>query len=78
MAMASENNFFFKMCDEAQEELASGKKSWREIDTNTLILACFGLLANHLTHKITRPLWFFAGAVVMGVISYIANSWIFG
>lgn len=68
------NNFFFRMCKEAQEELASGKKTWREIETNTLILACFGILTNHLTHKISRPLWFFAGSVAAGIATYIFKS----
>jgi len=68
------NGFFRKMCKEATEELASGEKgSWREIETNTLILACFGMLTNHLTNKLARPLWFFAGAVATGVASYIVH-----
>ena len=67
------NGFFKKMCKEAMEELASGKKGWREADTNTLLLACFGMLTNHLAHTLSRPLWFFAGAVGAGVVSYIVH-----
>ena len=68
------NNFFEEMCKEAIEELASGKKTWREIDTNTLFLACFGMLYNHLTHKLTRPLWAFAGSIFAGVVAYVVIS----
>ena len=68
-----ENGLFRRMCKEAIEELSSGKKGWKDVETNTLIMACFGILTNHLTHKITTPLWFFAGAVAAGVISYIIS-----
>lgn len=65
------NDFFHRMCKEAQDELASGDKGWKDAETNTLLLACFGMLTNHLTHKITRPLWFFASSVAAGVVAYI-------
>ncbi len=68
------NDFFARMCKEAQDEIASGEKGWKEADTNTLLLACFGMLSNHLTHKITRPLWWFAGSVFAAVITYIVSS----
>ena len=68
------NDFFQNMCREARDEMASGEKGWKEADTNTLLLACFGQLTNHMTHKITRPLWFFASAVMVGVIAFIVNS----
>lgn len=74
--MANPNDFFFRMCKEAQDELASGEKSWKEIETNTLILACFGFLTNHLTHKLSRPLWFFASSVAVAVITYIVRSFL--
>ena len=67
------NSFFSKMTKEAIEELASGEKSWREVKTNVLVLACFGILTNHLTHKLARPLWWFAGSVCAGVITYIIS-----
>ena len=67
------NNFFMNMCREAMEELASGDKGWKQADTNTLLLACFGMLTNHLTHKIVRPLWLFAGSVFTGVIGYLVH-----
>lgn len=53
------------------EELASGEKGWRDTDTNTLFLACFGILYNRLVHKLVRPLWWFAGSVSAGIITYI-------
>lgn len=58
------------MCQEAIEELTSGDKGWKQIEPNTLILACFGLLFNHLAHKITKPLWFFVGCIFTGIIGY--------
>ena len=69
-----ENDFFNRMCKEAQDEIASGEKGWKEADTNTLLLACFGLLTNHLTHKLTRPLWFFASSVGAGVVFLIVKE----
>jgi len=72
--MSSTNDFFMRMCKEAQKELASGDKSWKEIDTNTLFLAGFGMLSNHLTAKLSKPLWFFAGSVAAGVIGYIVKQ----
>ena len=65
------NDFFDRMCQEAMEELASGEKGWRDADTNTLVLACFGILSNHLAHMIVKPLWWFAGTVGAGVVAYI-------
>jgi len=71
------NDFFDRMCKEAQDEIASGEKGWKEADTNTLLLACFGLLTNHLTHKITRPLWFLASSAAAWAIFNIIDG-IFG
>ena len=65
------NDFFGRMCKEAQDEIAKGDVSIKDTPTNTLLLACFGLLTNHLTHKLARPLWFFAGSVASGIIAYI-------
>ncbi|GAH59948.1 unnamed protein product, partial [marine sediment metagenome] len=61
--MNNRNSIFERMLKEAQDELASGEKTWREMETNTLLLACFGMLYNSLMHKVarlSRPLWFFA------------------
>ena len=71
--MNSSDDFFMRMCKEAQEELASGERGWKSVDTNTLFLACFGMLSNHLTHKLAKPLWFFASSVTAGVIAYIVK-----
>jgi len=68
------NEFFSKMMKEAIDELASGEKTWRNIETNTLFLACFGLLYNHLISHVVKPLWFFAVSVFAGVIAYIIIS----
>ena len=69
----SSNDFFLRMCKEAQDELAQGNKSWKEIDSNTLLLASFGILINHLAHTLSRPLWFFASSVFAGVIGYLVK-----
>ena len=72
--MNGRNGIFERMIKEAMEELASGEKGWREVTTNTLFLACFGMLSNHLTHKLVRPIWFFASAVATGVVAFIIKS----
>ena len=72
--MNRDNDFFMRMCREAQEELASGKKGWREADSNTLLLACVGMLSNRLAHSITKPLWFFAGSVFCGIVGWIVAT----
>lgn len=70
----ADNGFFEKMYKEALNELADGKDgTWREVSPNVLIMACMGMLANHLTHKITKPLWWFVGAVATGVVGYIVS-----
>ena len=69
----SGNGFFKRMCREAMEDLASGKVGWKEADTNTLLLACFGMLSNHLAHTLARPLWLFAGTVATAVIGYFVH-----
>ena len=66
----SNDDFFARMCKEAAEELAHGNKTWREIETNTLFLACVGMVMNHLAHKISRPLWFFAGSVFAALVGW--------
>lgn len=76
--MSAQNDFFTRMCREAQDELARGDRSWRDIGTNTLVLACFGMLSNHLTTKLSRPLWFFATAVASGAIAYIVKQFLGG
>lgn len=65
------NDFFSKMTKEAIEELASGEKGWREASPNTIIMAGFGMLYNHLASRLVKPLWWFAGSVSAGVITYI-------
>ena len=72
--MNGNNDFFTRMYKEAIEDLASGEKGWKETDTNTLFLACFGMLYNHLTSALAKPLWFFAGSVFAGIITYIIIS----
>jgi len=68
-----DNGFFDRMCKDAMNELASGEKSWRDIEPNTLFLAAFGMLYNEMMHNLARPLWVFAGAVATGIIGYIIH-----
>jgi len=74
----NDNGLLMRMCNEAIAELASGDKGWKEADTNTLMLACFGMLYNHLTSQLVRPLWLFAGGISTGVIAYIVKSFMGG
>ena len=69
------NGFFTRMCKDAMNELTSGEAgtNWKDIDTNTLFLAAFGMLYNEMMHNLARPLWFFASAVFVGVIGYIVH-----
>ncbi|GAI05279.1 unnamed protein product [marine sediment metagenome] len=74
----SNDDFLMRMCREAADDLASGKKSWREIETNTLFLACVGMVINNLKHSITRPLWFFAGTAFTGLVAWGISTWLGG
>lgn len=76
--MANGNDFFHRMCEEAIDELANSKKGWRKMDTNVLVMACFGILTNHLMHKLSKPLWLFAGSISTGVAVYIVRLLFFG
>jgi len=67
------NGLFQSMCNEAVEELSNGNKGWREVDANILLMACFGMLSEHLTNRIAKPLWWFAGSVSAGVVGYIVK-----
>ena len=67
-------DFFTRITREAMNEIARGKVSIKDTPTNTLLLACFGMLINHFTHKITRPLWFFAASVFAGIVAYVLIS----
>jgi hypothetical protein len=71
--MDSSNNMFERMCKEAADEMAEGGKGWRELPPNVVILACFHLLTNHLTHKLVKPLWWFAFSVCAAVIGYLIS-----
>jgi len=68
------NDFFMNMCNEAMDELASGKETWREIGTNTLFLAAFGMLYNHLSKRLVKPLYIMATSVFTGLVVYIIMS----
>ena len=70
------NDFFMRMCKEAEEDLASGRKGWRDADTNTLLLACFGMLYNHLTSRLTKPLWFFASTILAGIVGWLIKLYL--
>jgi len=72
------NDFFMDMCTDAMQELASGKETWREIGTNTLFLAAFGMLYNHLVKKVVKPLYIMATSIFTGLVVYIIMSIIRG
>ena len=76
--MNGNNGFFQRMCKEAADELAQGDRGWKDMDSNTLTMACFHYLFNHMTHKITRPLWFAAGAVTTWAVGSLLQSFVFG
>ena len=65
------NDFFLKMTKEAIEELASGEKGWREASPNTIIMAGFGMLFNHLASRLVKPLWWFAGTCSTGLVAWV-------
>lgn len=72
--MSSGNDFFSSICRDAQNELASGKETWRTINTNTLLLACFGMLSDNLSSKLAKPLWVFASSVAIGIAVYVTKA----
>lgn len=76
--MANGDDLFTKMCKEATEELAKGDKGWKTCDTNTLFLACFGMMTDHLSRRLGKPLWFFSAAVASAVIGYLVKLYIGG
>lgn len=69
----ADNGFFEKMTKDALNELAEGEKGWRDVNPNVLLMACFGMLTNHLTHTFLRPMWWFVAAVATGVVGYIVS-----
>ena len=72
-----DNGLWSQMTREAFEELATGKKSWRECDTNTLLMACFHAHSNHMYHKLLKPLWFFSAAIGTAVVGFLLNTFLF-
>ena len=76
-----ENNFFERMWKEAMQELAEGEGGWKSANPNVVTLACFGMLTNHITHRIAKminglkkPLWFASSAIAAGIIWYVASG----
>jgi len=68
---------FEKMVSEATEEVAN--KGWKDADQNAVTLAAFGMLSKLISnrmHKVTRPFWWAAGAIGIGVIWSIASSFL--
>lgn len=66
--MAYSNGIFDRMMEEAMDKVACGDKGWKDVPTNTLLLACFCHLNKNITRSVSRPIWFFAGAVGCGVV----------
>lgn len=64
-----------KWAEQAMEDL--GEKTWRDIDTNSLLLVIYSIekaREKKLVSKITRPIWWLLGAVGTGVIYFIVNT----
>lgn len=73
--MSNRDDFFMNMCKEAMSDLASAEHgTWREISPNTLILACFGMLSNHLANKIVKPMWYFVGFTGAGITGWLITK----
>jgi hypothetical protein len=70
----AKSEFFDTMMDEAMHEVAKGDKGWREVDSNTLTLACFGYLSKNIIASVSRPFWLFAGVVSTGIIWSIVSD----
>lgn len=71
----NQNDYLFnKMVNEAMEEVAN--KGWKDADQNAVTLAAFGMLSKLVSnrmHSFVRPLWWAAGAIGTGVITYIVS-----
>lgn len=70
------NDFLARMQKEAINELADGKKSWKDVSPNVLIMAVSGLITNHLTHKLMRPMWAFVGVVAAGILWWAVSGFL--
>ena len=71
----NDNMMFDKMVSEATEEVAN--KGWKDAHPNAVTLAAFGMLnklVSNRMHRISRPFWWAAGAIGVGVIWSIASS----
>ncbi len=73
--MNNHDDFFMRMCKEAAAELAKGDISWKDCPPNTLIMAAFGMLSNHLANRVVKPLWFIAGSAITGTIGVLITYW---
>jgi len=69
-----ENGFFQRMGKEAMEELAGGEQGWRDAPSNVLIMACLGMLTNHLSSKITKPLWLVSSSISVAVLGHLIHT----
>ncbi len=67
------DDLFARMGKEAMEELASGETGWKQAETNTLFMAAFYMLYNHMSTKLAKPLYWLAGAVGTGVIGWLLS-----
>ena len=70
------NGMFAQMCKEAVDELADGKHGWREANPNIMLLACFHLLTNHLSHKLATPLWWAASSIMGAALIFVIKLFI--
>jgi len=64
-----------KWAEQAMENL--GEKTWREVDTNSLLLVIYSIQKTRekkLVSKITKPIWWLLGAVGTGVLYFIIST----
>ena len=67
------NDFFDRMCHEAQDEIAHGDKGWKQSDTNTLLLACFGMLNDNITRQVSKPVWALSGSLMAASVALVVT-----
>jgi len=69
------NGLIDKWAEDAMSEL--GEKSWRDVDTNSLLLIVYSLQkaeGKKTVSKITKPFWWLLTIIAPGVLWYIISG----
>jgi len=64
-----------RWAEQAMEDL--GEKTWREVDTNSMILIIYAVQKSRdrkIVRKITKPIWWLLATVAAGVLYFIIES----